>query len=350
MLSDKKPAKLIPIEEPKDHLEQPSGITSKLTHGFVSTFKEENKRHDSSKEDSTKGDSNGSCSIDAELEKQKQELLERARRKKEQMPKDAKGDAVSVSNVKILKDAKVIIGKMKKPNKKPSPGRTVLDMNRDYNWYQQYYTNYYSLDPYTSAYYAQYAMVTSGDYSNASLTGWLESYGLSYDEKNTSNMPLIPPTAEQIEMEASDDSSVTEKQAQYSASGELSEQENNDVQANGGSKIEVITPSVPAAANEVYFMNCDVAASQSCDEDMDMDSDQEDCASPPAPPPPPSPPTVTSLVVEEKIYLPNGLEVPPGTKEVIVHPYTPTHPLAPQFTAEQIHSALESLETVSASN
>lgn len=324
-------------ESPSDGTIDTHSQSSKLTHGFVSTFKEEEA---AAAVNSPEGKEKP---VDTEMEKMKQELMEKARKKREQLPKES----IVTSNVKMLKDAKVIIGKIKKPSKKSNPGRTVTDMNTDYSWYQQYYSSYYSLDPYTAAYYAQYAMVTSGDYSNVSLSGWLESYGLTYDEQNSSNMPLLPPSADALatDQSISDTDKETLTQADVTAAEPSTLATGSQSAGEIGEKITVVTPSVPPTAHDIHFMNCD---DKSCDE-MDVESDQE-CPTPPAPPPPPPPPSMTSLIVEEPFSLPNGLEVPQGTKAVIVHPYPQSHALSSQFTAEKIQSALESLETISASN
>ena len=72
----------------------------------------------------------------------------------------------------------------------------------------------------------------------------------------------------------------------------------------------------------------------------EMDVDSDDGASPPPPPPPPIPPQITSLTVERPFCLPNGVEIPAGTKQVIVHPYSDSHPYAEHFTSESIHASL----------
>ena len=233
----------------------------------------------------------------------KQELLQKVAQKRKENGKPEGKD------VKLLND-KIVIGKMKQSRK---PGRredksTPLDMNQDYGWYQQHYANSYAMDPYTAAYYAQYAMVTSGDYTNPDITAWLQGYGFAYDPNNTASMPLLPPT---------------------------------DADANSN-QISVLVSDVPGAAVEQFFQPCD--ASQTADtraEEMDVESD-DDCPSPPAPPPPPH---ITTLLVEQAFSLPNGQEVPAGTKQVIVHPYPESHPLSSHFTPEFVQSSVNSLQS-----
>lgn len=55
-------------------------------------------------------------------------------------------------------------------------------------------------------------------------------------------------------------------------------------------------------------------------DDSKMDFDSHRSYSPPLSPPP-ARPRMTVLEATETIMLPNGITLPPGTKQIIVHPY-----------------------------
>ena len=310
--------------------------SSSVTPDSRKTEKHDTSRHDSSSQNESKKASSTSSShhkkkklSQEELEEQKmieqkkQELLEKVRKRREEEAKEGKSTAsssppVKEASVKIL-NPKLFVGKIsrgsqRKPKDK-SDDRGSLDMNRDYSQYQHHYTHYYSLDPYTAAYYAQYAMITSGEYSHPDLSSWLSSHGLSYDISNSAHMSLVP-TAE-----------TTSSWPVTEVNGE-------------GLAIPVLTPVVSEAAKEQFFDNvCDDAQSEEMDVESDGEKDVTD-ESVVVPPPPPSPPRITTLIVEQPFCLPNGQEVPAGTKQIIVHPYPDRHPLSAEFSPEALQSAV----------
>jgi hypothetical protein len=252
----------------------------------------------------------------------KQELLEKVTQKRKDSIKSEGKD------LKVLND-KIVIGKIKQPRKPATrqPDKaTPQDMNQDYGWYQQQYATMYSMDPYTAAYYAQYAMLTSNEYSCPDITAWLKGYGFAYDPNNTSTMQLLPPTVTTNATTA--DTTTT-----------------TDAPVESG--IPVLTKAVPDSAVEQFYQPSDATdvTADTQPEEMDVESDNDDCPSPPAPPPPPLPPQITNLVVEHAFTLPNGQEVPAGTKQVIVHPYPESHPLSSHFTPEFVQSSLNSLQS-----
>lgn len=298
--------------EDDDHNREKEVSASTLKDNLPGKSKRDDRSADSSRKQARNASpSQGSRKAEPEdksrlADSVKQELLEKVAQKRKE---DGKSEG---KDVKVLND-KIVIGKMKQSRK---PGRredkaTPLDMNQDYCWYQQHYASSYAMDPYTAAYYAQYAMVTSGDYTNPDISAWLQGYGLLYDPNNTASMPLLPPT-------------------------------DADAAAGDSNQIPVLGKDVPDAAVEQFFQPSDASeAADTRPEEMDVESD-DDCPSPPAPPPPPPPPHITNLVVEQAFELPNGQEVPAGTKQVIVHPYPESHPLSSHFTPEFVQSSLQS--------
>ncbi len=161
-------------------------------------------KHDSQTENTPKAD---------DKKKTARELLERVKQKKhsskESDPNNNKED--SINNKRSLH-----IGKMKKPQKKSllNSSKTSsittanadstqnafvsqpmkLDMNFDYNWYYNYYMNTYAMGPYSaansslaSAYYAQYAMLTSYDYNHPDLSNWMQQRGYTFDNNQYTN-------------------------------------------------------------------------------------------------------------------------------------------------------------------
>lgn len=59
----------------------------------------------------------------------------------------------------------------------------------------------------------------------------------------------------------------------------------------------------------------------------------------PSPDRPPDRPKITVFDSVNEILLPNGQTLPPGTKQIVVHPYPPFHPMYSQFTAESYYDA-----------
>ena len=51
------------------------------------------------------------------------------------------------------------------------------NLNQDYTWYLHYYMSSYGLDAYSAAYYAQYAIVTSGHYQETDVSHWMHEQG-----------------------------------------------------------------------------------------------------------------------------------------------------------------------------
>lgn len=238
------------------------------------------------------------------IEEKKKKLLEKVREKKEVVKSD--GDRIQ----KRI-DISSMIGKIPKKKGPVATIRDPINMNNDYGYYQQNYIYNYGYDVYTAAYYAQYVMVTSGDYSQEEIKRWLESNGYKYDYTTGQEMPQLPPTdtSEAMEPIPSD---------------------------KEGQPIAVIVPNVPAAAHEMYYQS-----PQS--DSMDVDSD-DGGVTPPNPPPPPPEPQITTLTVTEPFSLPDGSSIPSGTKQVIVHPYSDTHPFASEFTPDAIKSKVQSIK------
>jgi hypothetical protein len=67
----------------------------------------------------------------------------------------------------------------------------------------------------------------------------------------------------------------------------------------------------------------------------DAVSANTDSSSPP--PPPPELPQMTSFTSVNEITLPNGVKLPSGTKQIFVHPYHPSHPLARHYTEDEFN-------------
>jgi hypothetical protein len=44
--------------------------------------------------------------------------------------------------------------------------------------------------------------------------------------------------------------------------------------------------------------------------------------------------------------LPNGIELPAGTKQTVVHPYPHDHPLASHFTVQAFREAMQAKESL----
>lgn len=66
-------------------------------------------------------------------------------------------------------------------------------------------------------------------------------------------------------------------------------------------------------------------------------TNRDEMSSPPPPPPPPCRPKMTEIVSNTATILPNGVKLPPGTRQIIVHPYLSSHPFSNHFTAESIN-------------
>lgn len=64
-------------------------------------------------------------------------------------------------------------------------------------------------------------------------------------------------------------------------------------------------------------------------------------SSPPPPPPPPIRPKMTHLIADHCILLPNGQKLPPGTEQIIIHPYPTSHPFSDKFSAQNYEKAYE---------
>lgn len=74
----------------------------------------------------------------------------------------------------------------------------------------------------------------------------------------------------------------------------------------------------------MFYLETKVSDEAESDE-MDVDSGTD---SPPPPPPPPELPQILTTTLNHPITLPNGIELPPGTKQTIVYPYPSNHPYA----------------------
>lgn len=74
------------------------------------------------------------------------------------------------------------------------------------------------------------------------------------------------------------------------------------------------------------------------------ESEQLSCSFSPTPPPPPELPRMTSFTTTSGITLPNGVKLPAGTKQIFVHPYHPSHPLARFYTEEEFNKLAASEE------
>lgn len=129
-------------------------------------------------------------------------------------------------------------------------------------------------------------------------------------------------------------------------------------------QIEVIVPITPLSANEVSvecysgmclfmkkfpLLQMLLYKNQTKNSSLDhkylrVTSDTlNGTSSPPPPPPPPPPkrPTMTHLVSTHCIILPNGQKLPPGTEQLIVHPYPTSHPFSENFLAENFEKAYD---------
>lgn len=242
------------------------------------------------------------------IEEKKKKLLEKVREKKEVTKTEGNRSEKRM-------DISSMIGKIPKKKKSQVIDKNPVSMNSDYSYYQQTYIYNYGYDIYTAAYYAQYMMVTGGDYSQDEIKRWLESNGYKYDYSIGQEMPQLPPT-------------------------DMGTQENTEQEAQ---PIGVVVPDVPVAAHEMYYQS-----PQS--DSMDVDSEEEGGETPPPPLPPPPGPKITALTVTEPFSLPDGTSVPSGTKQVIVHPYSDTHPFASEFTPDAIKSKLQKQSNEESSN
>ena len=245
------------------------------------------------------------------IEEKKKKLLEKVREKKEVTKSDG-------SRTEKRVDVSSMIGKIPKKKRPTATGRDPADMNNDYSYYQQNYIYNYGYDIYTAAYYAQYMMVTSGDYSQEEIKRWLLGNGYEYDHTTGQEMPQLPPTESCKEGQQTNPESDSQP-------------------------IAVVVPNVPAAAHEMYYQS-----PQS--DSMDVDSEEEGGVTPPPPPPPPPGPQITTLTVTQPFSLPDGTNVPSGTKQVIVHPYSDTHPFASEFTPDAIKSKIQNMKQLSEGN
>ena len=147
------------------------------------------------------------------------ELLERVKQRKPDT-KDSKDSVKKESSeTKDTKKSRTMphIGKSKVLSKKSLSKKSVttatadstqnayvsepmkLDMNYDYNWYYNYYMqSVYGIGQYpqvndpalTSAYYAQYSMVTSYDYNQNDLNNWMTQRGYTFDSNSEANQKL----------------------------------------------------------------------------------------------------------------------------------------------------------------
>ena len=61
------------------------------------------------------------------------------------------------------------------------------------------------------------------------------------------------------------------------------------------------------------------------------------------PPPPPCRPKMTEIISNTYTTLPNGVKLPPGTKQIIVHPYFSSHPFSNNFIAESVNKGYNDL-------
>jgi hypothetical protein len=219
--------------------------------------------------------------------------------------------------------SKVMVGKIAKSKKNlPRPSRSnkkqSADLNSDYSWYEQYYVNTYSLDPYSAAYSAYYAMVTGGDYDQEELSLWMQQQG--YSEA----MFFNGQEKEKPTVSTSDASESTE------IAKPLEEPQ----------AISVIVPNVHDDVNAMFYQN-QMLPSVETDE-MDVDSGND---SPPPPPGPPEMPQMFTTTLDNGTTLPNGIILPPGTKQTVVFPYPSNHIYAQKISdtnKEAVSSTRES--------
>ncbi|KAI1289782.1 hypothetical protein HDE_08932 [Halotydeus destructor] len=316
MLEEKKKSKMIPVviaSKPKDDLDSESS----KKHGFVSSFVivgGENKSE--SKENlSTDMEDDGWKVIDEAQRKSKKtddhkptakELLERKRLKNGDLkPENNEPGKVFAESQPF--DPKSVIGKVKmakksfvskRKNKEEKP-----NLNSDYSWYQQYYANSYGLDAYSSAYSAYYTLVTCGDYSQKDLSEWMQQIGYT--------QPTFYDAHGDVKKEWSHYLDQHHKNGPVKVDTE--EGEIKDEQEEVQRLITVNVPNVPSMANEMYYINQPEATEN---DDMEVESDGESL---PPPGTPPLLPEITITTLTQAVTLPDGTELPAGTKQTIVH-------------------------------
>ncbi|XP_054161496.1 dentin sialophosphoprotein-like [Oppia nitens] len=265
-----------------------------------------------------------------------------------------------------------------------------LNMNFDYNWYYNYYYNsLYGMAQYpqtndptlASAYYAQYSMATSYDYSQTDLTNWVSERGYSIEtphneqqiesntkENNENNIQngeqtiLTGVVSDVIENNSTLISDITIKEETTDTDSHKKEIMKESDETNSGQKIETLVSTIypditfdeltaeTKSENQLELtpisslLNPKVNVRET---DNSIDNEMSEPNSPPPPPALPPRPQIKTMISSESITLPNGEVLPPGTKQIIVPPYV--HPNQSEdptkFTADWYYNAFNGQNT-----
>ncbi|CAG2100665.1 unnamed protein product, partial [Medioppia subpectinata] len=239
-----------------------------------------------------------------------------------------------------------------------------LDMNFDYNWYYNYYMNsMYGLGQYpqvndpslTSAYYAQYSMATSYDYSQNDVTEWMAQRGLTLDSTNvlpqndantdesavkSEGLPTTVESSNQLDSTLTSQKPIESNDQRDDS--QVIDTKDNTIETDSKQQIGVVisTSHSDTPFNSDLFSESKSQTDSSLppilsvnSQDMEMSGDN----SPSPPPPPPPRPLMTTMISSEPLTLPNGEVLPVGTKQIVVHPYQTDDPN--KFTADWYYSA-----------
>lgn len=216
-----------------------------------------------------------------------------------------------------------------------SEQRKRKDINDDYDYYYDYYNfnglGYPQLEQEdresAASINAYYQVMSSNDYSQEQLTSWASSRGYKLLETNKCGLfkkPTDESSKGRIKQEVKEElMEEFSSEYQVSPTTQKIKTEKEEQKADGMnsymeeeselSPINVITTNSTSSSLSTDFFTCFEVKSSRVNGLRGRESP------PPAPPPPR--PRMTFLEATEPVKLPNGVTLPPGTKQIIVHPY-----------------------------
>ncbi|KAI2809286.1 maturation of 5S rRNA [Blomia tropicalis] len=231
------------------------------------------------------------------------------------------------------------IGKMKGPNKNNKLNTLwkqselpKFNMNSDYNYYYQYYyangyPNMSANDQHSSAAFsAYYQMMNSYDYTSQQVSEWVNNRGFNLLETNKYEDLATAYGESKLDKTNQQLNNVHTQPIEQNDQGQTikTENVNNDCVTrlsmdNDLKSIEVITTNNTSSSVSSDFVKFDLNTRlYNGNDDHQMENKQHESL---PPSPPPFRPKMTYLEATETITLPNGVTLPPGTKQIIVHPY-----------------------------